>query len=503
MPSAPGPSSFADAVERRRRLGAWYTPPTLVDHVVAAAIPAVPLGGERVSVLDPACGDGRFLLSAARRVRSLGGVPVLVGVDVDRGAVQVARRSLRDEDATVFHDDALTRQWGRQRFDVVVGNPPFLSQLAAATTRGGASRHGGGPYANAAVEFLALAARLARERGGRVGLVLPLSVLSSRDAAPVRRDVRSRAELCWLWWSPTPVFDAAVRTCALGFENGGAAAEEVPRTVGPDFAPADPLARSVAAAVEHWGKWVADALGVPPLGDLAECGELVDHAALNANFRDEYYALTKAVREREGPDDDAPRLVTSGLIDPGSCMWGEVPVRFAKRQFLCPVVDLSLLDERMSAWAARKLVGKVLVATQTRVLEAVADPAGAWLPGVPVITAVPLDGQDLWPVAAVLTSPVASAWVAARGAGSGLAASAVRVSVSTLGQLPWPAGELDRATRALRAECVEECGVEVTRAYGLQPHVGEAAAVVSWWTAEIRRRSAARERLVRRLPPRR
>ena len=50
-------------------------------------------------------------------------------------------------------------------FDVVLGNPPYLSQLAAATTRGGASQHGGGPYADAAVEFLALAVRLARPDG--------------------------------------------------------------------------------------------------------------------------------------------------------------------------------------------------------------------------------------------------------------------------------------------------------------------------------------------------
>ena len=71
----------------------------------------------------------------------------------------------------------------------MVGNPPFLSQMAAATTRGGSSRHGGGPYADAAVEFLALAMRLARPDGGRVGLVLPQSIIGARDAGPVRAQV--------------------------------------------------------------------------------------------------------------------------------------------------------------------------------------------------------------------------------------------------------------------------------------------------------------------------
>ena len=40
----------------RKQLGAWYTPPALVDAVVHEAV----FDGAR-TVLDPACGDGRFL----------------------------------------------------------------------------------------------------------------------------------------------------------------------------------------------------------------------------------------------------------------------------------------------------------------------------------------------------------------------------------------------------------------------------------------------------------
>jgi hypothetical protein len=40
--------------------------------------------------------------------------------------------------------------WARRLVDAVVGNPPFLGQMARATTRSGRSRHGGGPYADAA-----------------------------------------------------------------------------------------------------------------------------------------------------------------------------------------------------------------------------------------------------------------------------------------------------------------------------------------------------------------
>ena len=100
-------------------------------------------------------------------------------------------------------------------FDVVLGNPPYLNQMASATTRGGSSPHGGGPYADAAAEFLALAIRLTRP-GGRVGLVLPQSLLSARDAEPIRRFIDEHAALRWMWWSDDHVFDASVRVFAAG-----------------------------------------------------------------------------------------------------------------------------------------------------------------------------------------------------------------------------------------------------------------------------------------------
>ena len=63
---------------------------------------------------------------------------------------------------------------------------------------------------------------------------------------------------------------------------------------------------------------------------------------------------------------------------------------------------------------------KVLVATQTAVLEAAVDEQGTWIPSVPVVSVVPRTADDLWPVGAVLCSPVTSAWAAATYLGAGL-----------------------------------------------------------------------------------
>jgi len=48
---------------RRRELGAFYTPSDVADRLVERALPE----GAPV-VCDPACGDGAFLLAAARRL---------------------------------------------------------------------------------------------------------------------------------------------------------------------------------------------------------------------------------------------------------------------------------------------------------------------------------------------------------------------------------------------------------------------------------------------------
>ncbi len=445
----------------RKLRGAWYTQPELLDIVVSnvlsdLTLDLTPAGGAPLRVLDPACGDGRFLLELRRRLGQSGIATELTGCDVDQAVLQ----TIDDRSVRTIHADALTHDWGTQRFDIVVGNPPFLSQMAAATSRRGSSRHGGGPYADAAAEFLALAIRLARPDGGRVGLVLPQSIIGARDAGPVRAQVGDDADLVWSWWAPRQQhFDAAVNVCALGFRRPSTATTHPP----------------------SWTGVVTDRLGIPPIDveRLAVDGTLGDRADINANFRDEYYALVPAVSD----DADGPPLVTSGLIDPGVCWWGERTVTFARTTFAAPRVDLDKLTGRFPKWAARKLVPKVLVANQTRVLEAVADPAGAWLPGVPVNTVTPRAAANVLDIAAMLTSPVATivAWQLA--AGTGLSTTTIRVGPALLGALPWPAGDLSRAVAALAGGDVVGCGRAAAAAYGLD--AADADSAIAWWSAQL------------------
>lgn len=456
----------------RKRRGDYPTPPWLVELVVEQVVDellATRHGGtidEPLRVLDPACGDGRFLAAVARHPRLADRIVEVRGIDIDPNAVAAATAVLAAVPGVVVDvtvGDALATTWS-STFDVVVGNPPFLSQLAAATSRGGASRRGGGPYADTAAEFLDLAVDATRP-GGVVGLVLPQSALSSRDVAAIRQRVDAECERRWSWWSPAQVFDAAVVVCALVLR----------RRTEPVVADrsGDPPA--------SWADVVTTQLGIPALPKLAAAGTLGQRLVAGADFRDVYYGIAAAVTDVDSAD---PPLVTSGLIDPLQLLWGQRPTRVAKRRFENPRVSLAALSPPLRKWADGQLVAKLLVANQSRRIEVVVDEGGELLPAVPVLSVRPRradDGSDdvLWQAAAVLSSPAATAWAWQRQAGTGLSGTAIRLTPATISELPWPAGALDDAGAALRAGAVDDATAAVHEAFGIG--VDHHRRLTDWW----------------------
>src|SRR5918995_691779 len=82
------------------------------------------------------------------------------------------------------------------------------------------------------------------------------------------------------------------------------------------------------------------------------------------------------------------------------------PTRFARQRYDAPLVDLAAVRSGpLGSWADARLVPKLLVAGQGRVIEAVVDERGEWLPSVPVVSVVPRESADLWRILAVLLAP--------------------------------------------------------------------------------------------------
>ncbi|MGE3328442.1 MAG: hypothetical protein AB7N61_23865, partial [Acidimicrobiia bacterium] len=158
-------------------------------------------------------------------------------------------------------------------------------------------------------------------------------------------------------------------------------------------------------------------------------------AHATADFRDQFYGLVGSVSDTA----DGPPLITSGLIGVGTHRWGERTVKFARTHYSAPRVDMGRLSPSMQQWAERRLVPKVLVATQAKRLHAVADHDGAWLPSVPVITVTPNDPDDaglLDRIEAALLHPRATEWARATYVGAGLNPTAIKLSARQLLQMP-------------------------------------------------------------------
>lgn len=553
----------ADGVSMRRRQGSHYTPPALVDWVLGETLRAH--GGRGASapttVLDPACGAGNFLLAAAGRLACSGGPRItdvlarsVFGIDVDEPAVALCRARLAEliprdappaeraavESALARHivvgdaldgrtidvlaadalvaDAAATPHAGA--FDLVVGNPPFLNQLERATAASRAraaelrERFGGaiGGYADLAGAFLLDALRVVRA-GGVVGFVMPQSFLAATDAGAVRARALEQASMRALWTANERLFeDASVRVMAVVLRRGECAEPQpLRRAFGAGFEPLESRAVETPTGDEPWSPLLSDAIGVPTLQASGVARDGVDAigsiARATADFRDQFYGLRGGIRDlSEPPQGESarlPRLVSTRHVDLARESWGAVDVRILGARYRHPRVDLAALAEvrGMTAWAEARLVPKVLVATQTKVVEAVVDERGEWLPLVPLITATlrpeaSEQGIDLWMLAAAIASPVVVARAASRYYGTALSGAAIKLSARQLLEMPLPR---ERAPWRESAEALREAAREMAgdarraalerfarvscAAHGLA--AADTDAVVAFWCARL------------------
>lgn len=195
---------------RRRASGVYYTPEHLVELTVERTVGAA-MGRQaplELSILDPACGGGVFLLAALRAVANRTGAPlaevgrrVIRGFDIDPTAVDVCRLALSLAGAPsvdVRVADGLLAP--AEPVDVVLGNPPW-GQKQFRVAPGTAEKYRrrfrcGRGVLDPFKLFIERAHELTRP-GGRWGMVLPDIVLL-KNQQPVRDVMLEGSELEWI-----------------------------------------------------------------------------------------------------------------------------------------------------------------------------------------------------------------------------------------------------------------------------------------------------------------
>ncbi|MGB6058462.1 MAG: N-6 DNA methylase [Microthrixaceae bacterium] len=280
---------------------------------------------------------------------------------------------------------------------------------------------------------------------------------------------------------------------------------------------------------ESWGPIFARAVGLPVVGRTGGM-RVGDIAGATAGFRDEFYALAGACVDdpsngagtdrdevlNRGDSEQAPnscgpvrpRLITVGMIDPCHLTWGMRPRRLGGVSRLAPQLDMAALQAASAPvhrWASDRMVPKVLVATQTRIIEAAVDQDGDCVPVTPVISVEPLrDWQrtltgslgnpshseiDLWWLVAALSAPSVAADALGRHLGTGLSGGSLRISARSVLDLElpidiawWEAGAIAarrvaEADPVDRADALAELGISMCRAHRLDPSSG----LLDWW----------------------
>ncbi len=240
--------------EARVQAGVFYTPQPAVRYLARAALSPIlkkrPKPDWRtLRILDPACGAGAFLvevLKILRRVfpevsaRALAET-CLFGVDVDAGALEVARLALAAAtgegvapEAHLVRGDALIRfDWSGDfaaPFDVVLGNPPYLRpHRISEPDKRYLSQHYVSFQKKSDLYVCFIERALERLKpGGHLGYLISRSFLTHDSFEAIRRHLLRELDCRQLLQCPDHLFpDASVRTAILVGARGPARAAKL------------------------------------------------------------------------------------------------------------------------------------------------------------------------------------------------------------------------------------------------------------------------------------
>ncbi|NLX96034.1 MAG: SAM-dependent DNA methyltransferase [Rhodopirellula sp.] len=233
--------------ERRKQSGAYYTPEAVVASLVRWATRSA---GDRM--LDPACGDGRFLVAHSNSV----------GVEHDGDAAAIVHA--RAPGCLIHEGDFFS--WAaetRERFQCAAGNPPFIRyQRFTGEVRNRAirlcARHGATftSLTSSWAPFIVATATLL-EPNGRMAFVVPAEIGHAPYAQPVLKYLARHFDLVQVIAVRQKLFPGLSEDCWLLYCAGwGGRTETIALSILDSFtfqeSPPEP---NVCVALQDWQRW--------------------------------------------------------------------------------------------------------------------------------------------------------------------------------------------------------------------------------------------------------
>ncbi|MFN3198309.1 MAG: Eco57I restriction-modification methylase domain-containing protein [Bradymonadia bacterium] len=457
-------------------------------------------------ILDPACGDGSFLLGVADYLTHTLLTPpdrtarvadsslsmlkhrvsqCIAGVDVDERAVNLAFARLHAAGYPIHRsqirclnslfqaetysgvdknpltlESAFGEMFSRPRpgFDAVLGNPPYVDAATLMKKAPDIRRLCLQGYQTATgawdlyCVFIERALQLTRA-GGRHGFIVPSALCAAEYARGARSCLVAHGGLTEIIdLRDSDGFDARV------YPMGYALTVDTNRSPQPvQISGAGAVrAGSPTSSSDPWplldsGPDWALTHAHPDLSTLAEV-----HGGATVS---EAYTMAPLLTEVCHGDTCSIRVINTGTIDPLCVLWGKKKLRYLGRRLQSPVVARPQLDDLPPTRLQQSRQKKVVVAGLSRRLEAVADLEGEYLAAKSTVVVMPVDGVSVAYLAGVINSDAASAWYRWRYGTLALRGGHLRVGPPQLRALPVPdprmypeaAAEVERLTLALCA----------------------------------------------------
>lgn len=244
VPWTESPGVALSVTLARKRLGQVFTPEAVAESLVNWIVKR-----DTDRVLDPSCGDGRFL--ACHRAS--------VGVELDEQEATIARR--RAPWARIHQADFFA--WAsetQERFEAAAGNPPFIRyQRFTGATRECALRAAarlGAKFSGLAsswAPFLVVAASLLKV-GGRMAFVVPAEIGHAPYALPVLTTLCSHFDRVRIVAVREKIFPETSEDAWLLFAEGfGGSTDSIELAINDKFIPRSrPPEPSKTISVSDW-----------------------------------------------------------------------------------------------------------------------------------------------------------------------------------------------------------------------------------------------------------
>ena len=426
-----------------------------------------------IKVLDPACGSGAFLnevfdylyregQSINRALETLfeGQINLfrwdthilannIFGVDINRELIEITKLSLwlktanQNEKLSYLDDNIKTGNslisdariagdlafdWKTEfkavmdagRFDVVVGNPPYVDSEAMAKVWAREREFITRTYEQTKgnwdlyVAFLELGCNLLSKKG-YLSFITPDKWISKDFGIEIRK--RILPGIVSILPVGRGVFESALvdsiittiggkrvkKLQILSIENGEASAvAEIDKTdlrenEGFDqfLSPQYPLLRKLEAASKR------------RLSDLAE--------AENACATSDTYVLGEILTDAKSAHGYDPakayKIVNTGTLSRFYTRWGSRPMRYLKNDYTFPIVSKKAFASKLGATYQRRAASPKVIIKGLTLLDGALDLDGAFVPGKSTIVICCKDPKKLKLLAGIVNSPVASFYV--------------------------------------------------------------------------------------------